>query len=116
MSARAEALERIRQKCEQYWNEPAVCEAEFHAILEFIHKETDALVAVKQAAPEAGAIEVLSFTLKIEQLEEALADAYAAIREAADLMEPVRWSAIEAISASRNSPAVLAAREKGETK
>ncbi|MBX3380941.1 MAG: hypothetical protein KF805_12685 [Phycisphaeraceae bacterium] len=28
----------IREKCEQYWNERAVGESEFHAILEYIHK------------------------------------------------------------------------------
>jgi len=31
----------IREKCEQYWNEPRIGEAEVHAILEFIHARTD---------------------------------------------------------------------------
>jgi len=32
-------LEKIRAKCEQYWNEPLeLCSEEWHAILEFIHK------------------------------------------------------------------------------
>ena len=40
------ALERaatIQRKCEQYWNESIIEEAEMHAVLEFIHREAAAL-------------------------------------------------------------------------
>lgn len=30
----------IREKCEQYWNESKISDAEVHAILSFIHRHT----------------------------------------------------------------------------
>mgnify|MGYP001615838382 CR=1 FL=1 len=33
----------IQRKCEQYWNESIIEEAEMHAVLEFIHREAAAL-------------------------------------------------------------------------
>ena len=38
-----EPIERIRKKCSQYWNEVNVGDVEWHAILEFIHGEVDAI-------------------------------------------------------------------------
>jgi len=35
---RTKDMAEIRAKCEQYWNEPAVCAEELHVILEFIHR------------------------------------------------------------------------------
>ena len=39
------ALQRIVNKCEQYWNEPGIGIEEVHAILEFIHREASAVAA-----------------------------------------------------------------------
>lgn len=36
---RTNALDNIIAKCEQYWNEFNICDAEVHAILEYIHRE-----------------------------------------------------------------------------
>ena len=33
-----ELLNAIQRKCEQYWNEPNICDAEIHAVLENIHE------------------------------------------------------------------------------
>ncbi len=41
----SEALNRIREKCEQYWNENDIGIAEMHAVLEYIH------VAARPAVP-----------------------------------------------------------------
>lgn len=41
-AAPGDPLTRIKEKCEQYWNEPNICDAEIHAILEFIHREARA--------------------------------------------------------------------------
>ena len=47
VQAEREALEphlaTIIRKCEQYWNEPNICDAEVHSILEFIHGEVRAI-------------------------------------------------------------------------
>lgn len=32
-------MRAIREKCEQYWNEHNIGDAEIHAVLEFIHRE-----------------------------------------------------------------------------
>jgi len=40
MKSRDMAMHTIRVKCEQYWNEHNIDDAEIHAVLEFIHKET----------------------------------------------------------------------------
>ena len=46
------ALEMIRAKCEQYWNEPGpLCAAEWHSILEFIHKLTWTAEAERAVTP-----------------------------------------------------------------
>lgn len=35
----SDCVERIQNKCEQYWNEHNISDVEVHAILEFIHRE-----------------------------------------------------------------------------
>ena len=36
-------IDAIKRKCEQYWNEHNISDAEVHAILEFIYSECDSL-------------------------------------------------------------------------
>jgi len=44
----ARALQAITEKCEQYWNEHNICDAEIHAVLEFIHQQARAVATALQ--------------------------------------------------------------------
>jgi hypothetical protein len=61
MSGGTERLRAIIAKCEQYWNEPNICDAEIHAILEFIHREArEAALADSPALASASLAEVIA--------------------------------------------------------
>ena len=49
MSDSREKLQAIIAKCEQYWNEPNIGDAEIHAALEAIHRDArEALLAAQE--------------------------------------------------------------------
>jgi hypothetical protein len=45
-----ELLQQIRRKCEQFWNEHNLGDAEVHVTLEFIHTRACKLIAAMTAA------------------------------------------------------------------
>ena len=36
-----DSINVIKDKCAQYWNEPGICDAEIHAVLEYIYDEAN---------------------------------------------------------------------------
>lgn len=47
-----EALNRIIEKTEQYWNESNICDAEVHAALEFINRQAREVLSWRKGAKE----------------------------------------------------------------